>query len=99
LVGAEGRAELLRSLGAALELHPEFFSSSLAATAAAGGGAEEGEAAATKAVFRPGYMVDYLMGKADPATKEVGWWVGAVLGCLCGFLLFLTTTDRCIKAH
>lgn len=77
LVGAEGRAELLRSLGQALELHPEFFSSALAE-----GNGEEGEG--KEAVFRPGYLVDYLYAKADPGTKEVrcvglGGWLCVVI--------------------
>lgn len=61
LVGAEGRAQLLRSLGAALELHPEFFSSALA-----GNGEGDG------VVYRPGYLVDYLYTRANPGSKEVG---------------------------
>lgn len=61
LVGAEGRAQLLRSLGAALELHPEFFSSALA-------GNGEGD----WVVYRPGFLVDYLYTRADPGSKEVG---------------------------
>ncbi len=81
LVGAEGRAELLRSLGAALELHPEFFSSALTAGGATTEAAAADDASAVVVVYRPGYLVDYLFGQADPATKEVrGWLICCVVG-------------------
>lgn len=59
LVGAEGRADLLRRLGKALEEHPEFFSSALA-------GGKEGRGVAS---FRPGYLVDYLFAQAKPGSE------------------------------
>ncbi|GAB5033404.1 Hypothetical protein NocV09_01301440 [Nannochloropsis oceanica] len=58
LVGADGRADLLRRLGKALEEHPEFFSSVLA---------EEKEGGV--ASFRPGYLVDYLFAQAKPGSE------------------------------
>lgn len=71
-MGAEGRVELLRALGRALELHPEFFSSALAAKNGNGEG-EDGKEGEGKevVVYRPGYMVDYLYGRADAGTREV----------------------------
>lgn len=58
LVGAEGRADLLRRLGKALEEHPEFFSSVLA-------GEKEGGVTS----FRPGFLVDYLFAQAKPGSE------------------------------
>ncbi|MCX6642479.1 MAG: DUF1688 family protein, partial [Candidatus Bathyarchaeota archaeon] len=60
LVGAEGRADLLRRLGKALEEHPEFFSSALAGT-----GGREGEGVT---FFRAGFLVDYLFAQAKPGS-------------------------------
>ncbi len=62
LVGAEGRADLLRRLGQALEEHPEYFASSLVA---GNGDDVDGAAAVT---YRPGYLVDFLFAQAKPGT-------------------------------
>ena len=62
LVGAEGRADLLRRLGKALEEHPEFFSSALA-------GGEGGREGGGVTSFRPGFLVDYLFAQAKPGSE------------------------------
>lgn len=53
-MGAEGRADLLRSLGSALDLHPEFFASPSSEPAVEGA-----------KTCRFGHVVDYLLAKAN----------------------------------
>lgn len=64
-MGVEGRADLLKSLGSALELHPEFFKPPSSSSA----GSSEGEAAASSPC-RFGHLVDYLLTRAND-KKEV----------------------------
>ncbi|KAJ3316344.1 hypothetical protein HDU76_001874 [Blyttiomyces sp. JEL0837] len=67
LVGASGRCELLKRLGTVCESFPQFFGSDLVVAK------DGGEVKPLKQVYRPGYMVDYLLsvGKVKDGGKTV----------------------------